>query len=99
MEHNQYKRNWMIKCSRNGFSYVVIVNTTEERLQGYMATELPEAEATVFPSSLQPTPPGRVTHRNLHGWPWISPPCLAVSQLTEPPGLWLPFWALPSAPS
>lgn len=43
MERNQYKRNWMIKCSRNGFSYVVIVNTSEERLQGYMATELPEA--------------------------------------------------------
>lgn len=37
------KRNWMVTCERHGFRYVVIVNCTEERLGGYMETELPEA--------------------------------------------------------
>ena len=36
-------RNWMITCERNGFRYKVFVNTTEEALRDYMATELPEA--------------------------------------------------------
>lgn len=38
-----YERVWKVKCSRNGFTYCVMVRTTEEKLQGYMKTELPEA--------------------------------------------------------
>lgn len=38
-----YERVWKVKCSRNGFAYCVMVRTTEEKLQGYMKTELPEA--------------------------------------------------------
>lgn len=37
------KMNWMVTCERHGFRYVVFVNSTEERLRGYMKTELPEA--------------------------------------------------------
>ena len=37
------KRNWLVTCERHGFRYVVLVNCTEERLRGYMETELPEA--------------------------------------------------------
>ena len=37
------KRNWMVTCERYGFRYVVFVNCTEDRLRGYMETELPEA--------------------------------------------------------
>lgn len=37
-----YERVWKVKCSRNGFTYCVMVRTTEEKLQGYMETELPE---------------------------------------------------------
>ena len=37
------KRNWMVTCERHGFRYVIFVNCTEERLRGYMETELPEA--------------------------------------------------------
>lgn len=37
------KRNWMVTCERNGFRYKIFVNATEERLQKYMNTELPEA--------------------------------------------------------
>lgn len=38
-----YERVWSVKCSRNGFTYCVMVRTTEEKLRGYMETELPEA--------------------------------------------------------
>lgn len=38
-----YERVWKVKCSRNGFTYCVMVRTTEEKLRGYMETELPEA--------------------------------------------------------
>lgn len=38
-----YERVWKVKCSRNDFTYCVMVRTTEEKLQGYMKTELPEA--------------------------------------------------------
>lgn len=58
-----------------------------ERMFRSRATELPEAEATVCPSSLQPAPPGKVTHPRLHSWSWISPPCLAVSQQSHL-GIW-----------
>ena len=37
------KRNWMITCQRFGFTYKIFVNATEERLQKYMETEIPEA--------------------------------------------------------
>lgn len=37
-----YERVWKVKCSRNGFTYCVMVRTTEEKLRGYMETELPE---------------------------------------------------------
>lgn len=37
------KRNWMVTCERNGFRYKIFVNATEERLQKYISTELPEA--------------------------------------------------------
>lgn len=38
-----YERVWRVKCSRNGFTYCVMIRTTEEKLWGYMETELPEA--------------------------------------------------------
>lgn len=38
-----YERIWKVKCSRNGFTYCILIRTTEERLQKYMLTELPEA--------------------------------------------------------
>lgn len=38
-----YERVWKVKCSRNGFTYCVMVRTTEEKLRGWMETELPEA--------------------------------------------------------
>lgn len=38
-----YERIWKVKCSRNGFTYCVLVRTTEKKLRGYMETELPEA--------------------------------------------------------
>lgn len=38
-----YERVWNIKCSRNGFTYYIMVRTTEEKLRRYMETELPEA--------------------------------------------------------
>ena len=38
-----YERVWKVKCSSNGFTYCVLVRTTEEKLRGYMETELPEA--------------------------------------------------------
>ena len=38
-----YERVWSVKCSRNGFTYCVMVRTTEEKLRGWMETELPEA--------------------------------------------------------
>lgn len=38
-----YERVWKIKCSRNGFTYCVMVRTVEDKLKGYMETELPEA--------------------------------------------------------
>lgn len=38
-----YERIWKIKCSRNGFTYCIMVRTTEEKLRGYMKTEVPEA--------------------------------------------------------
>lgn len=38
-----YTRVWTVKCSENGFSYVVFVRTTEEKLRDYMKTELPNA--------------------------------------------------------
>lgn len=38
-----YERVWKVKCSRNGFIYCVMVRTTEEKLRGWMETELPEA--------------------------------------------------------
>lgn len=37
------KMNWIVTCERHGFRYVVLVNSTEERLREYMETELPEA--------------------------------------------------------
>ena len=37
------KRTWMITCERYGFRYKVFVNATEDRLQKYMASVLPEA--------------------------------------------------------
>lgn len=37
-----YERIWGVKCYRNGFTYYVMVRTTEEKLRGYMETELPE---------------------------------------------------------
>jgi len=39
------KRNWMVTCERNGFRYKIFVNATEERLQKYMESELPEAKS------------------------------------------------------
>lgn len=38
-----YERVWKVKCSRNGFTYCVMVRTVEDKLKGYMETELPEA--------------------------------------------------------
>lgn len=38
-----YERVWKIKCARNGFTYCIMIRTTEEKLRGYMETELPEA--------------------------------------------------------
>lgn len=38
-----YERVWNIKYSRNGFTYYIMVRTTEEKLRRYMETELPEA--------------------------------------------------------
>ena len=37
-----YERIWKVKCYRNGFTYYVMVRTMEEKLRGYMETELPE---------------------------------------------------------
>ena len=38
------KRNWIITCEKYGFTYKVFVNATEERLNKYMETELPDAK-------------------------------------------------------
>ena len=38
-----YERVWKIKCTRNGFTYCVMIRTTEEKLRRWMETELPEA--------------------------------------------------------
>lgn len=38
-----YNRVWMVNCNRNGFKYVILVETTEDRLHGYIKTELPDA--------------------------------------------------------
>lgn len=38
-----YERVWKIKCARNGFTYCIMIRTTEEKLRRWMETELPEA--------------------------------------------------------
>ena len=38
-----YERVWKVKCSRNGFTFCVMVWNTEEKLRRWMETELPEA--------------------------------------------------------
>ena len=43
-----YERVWKVKCSHNGFTYCVMLRTTEQKLQGYMKTELPEAVSYIM---------------------------------------------------
>lgn len=38
-----YERVWKIKCARNGFTYCIMIRTTEEKLRRWMETELPGA--------------------------------------------------------
>lgn len=38
-------RVWIITCENRGFTYKILLNTTEERLHDYMKTELPEAKS------------------------------------------------------
>ena len=38
-----YERIWNVKCVKAGFTYRIFIRTTEEKLQGYIETELPDA--------------------------------------------------------